>query len=450
MWVQGLLIVLLLLAPIIRGGNRPLVLLWLEILGLLLIVGLILKPGALSRVSSWSLGFVLALLLIPLLYLIPIPFSLWQQLPGHQDYAQAMRLLFEQDVMHHSLVASMSAPLSWYSWLALIPSVAVFLTTAAGSREDCWRVTLIFILLAFFEAMLGLAQYAQGPISSLRFDWEFGGTAIGTFANRDHLAGFLEMALPLSIAVALSALRQFEVEVGIHDYRKSALTLRANILFYTFLAIFILLGLVFTQSRTGVFLGMVIVLVTMLIFALKVGRRSAYGLVGGVFLAAIASAITIGLVPVLNRFTADPMQDARWKIYSATWQAVKAFFPLGSGVGTFAEVFKPFHSADLSGMFINHAHNDYLEWLTEGGLWAAILIAWFFIYYAIRWFKLIKLPRWQRYEYIQVGAGVGILAMSIHSLVDFNLHIPANQIYFALLLGLFFRVSKDSQVSKVS
>lgn len=450
MWVQGLLFFLLLLAPIIRGGNRPLALLCLEMLGLLLLVGLFIKPGGLSRVSKWSLGFVLTLFLIPLIYLIPIPFSLWEQLPGHQAYAEAMRLLFDQDIMHHNLVASMSSSLSWYSWLTLIPSIAVFLAIAAGSREICGRVTLIFMFVAFLQALVGLAQYAQGPSSFLRFDWESGGAAIGTFANRDHLAGFLEMALPLSIALALSALRRFEVEVSMHHYRKSAVSLQANTLFYTCIAVFILLGLIFTQSRTGVFLGMVIVFLMMLIFAFRETRKSTYGLIAGVFLVALAFAITIGLVPVLNRFTADPMQDARWKIYRATWDAIQAFFPLGSGIGTFAEVFKPFHSADLSGMFINHAHNDYLEWLTEGGLWAAILIVWFFIYYGIRWVKLIKLARWQRYEYIQVGAGIGILAMGIHSLVDFNLHIPANQIYFALLLGLFFRVSKDNQVSKMS
>jgi O-antigen ligase len=448
MWVQGLLLLLLLLAPIIRGGNRPLALLCLEILGLLLLVGVLLKPAGLSRVSKWSLGFILALCLIPLVYLIPIPFSIWQHLPGHQSYAEAMRLLFDQDVMHLNLVPSMSSSLSWYSWLALIPSVAVFLAIAAGSREICWHVTLVFIFFAFFQALLGLAQYVQGQSSFLRFYWEFGGKAIGTFANRDHLAGFLEMALPLSIALALSALRRFETEVSMHDYRQSAVTLQANTLFYTFVAIFILLGLIFTQSRTGVFLGVVIVLVMMLIFMLRESRKSTYGLIGSVFLVAIAFAIAIGLVPVVDRFTADPMQDARWKIYRATWEAIQAFFPVGSGVGTFAEVFKPFHTADLSGMFINHAHNDYLEWLTEGGLWAAVLIVWFFIYYGIRWVKLIKLPRWQRYEYIQVAAGIGILAMSIHSLVDFNLHIPANQIYFALLLGLFFRLSKTGSSQK--
>jgi O-antigen ligase len=449
MWAHGLLFVLLLLAPIIRGGNRPLSLLCLEVLGLLLLVALLLNPSGLSRVSKWSLGFVLVLFFTPLLYLIPIPFGLWQQLPGHQGYAEGLRLLFDEDIMHRSLAVSMSSSLSWSSWLALIPPVAVFLTIAAGSRENCRSVTLIFMYLAFFEALIGLAQYAQSPSSFLRFDWESGGLAIGTFANRDHLAGFLEMALPLAIALAVNALRQFKVEVSKYGYRKDAVSLQANTLFYTCFAIFILLGLIFTQSRTGVFLGMVVVIVTMLIFAFRIGRKSAFGLVSGVFLAAIAFAITIGLVPVLNRFTADPMQDARWEIYKGTWEAVKAFFPLGSGLGTFAEVFKPFHSASLSGAFINHAHNDYLEWLTEGGLWAALLIAWFFVYYGIRWVKLMNLQHWERYEYIQAGAGVGILAMSIHSLVDFNLHIPANQIYFALLSGLFFRVSKELASNKV-
>ena len=43
---------------------------------------------------------------------------------------------------------------------------------------------------------------------------------------------------------------------------------------------------------------------------------------------------------------------------------------------------------------------------------------------------------------MQVGAGISLLLMALHSLTDFNLHIPANAIYFALLAAVFFHRSE--------
>ena len=67
----------------------------------------------------------------------------------------------------------------------------------------------------------------------------------------------------------------------------------------------------------------------------------------------------------------DPVEEARWKIFDATVQAIGEFFPLGSGAGTFEDVLRRFHPMDLPGGTINRAHNDYLETIVEMGLPAA-------------------------------------------------------------------------------
>jgi O-antigen ligase len=125
--------------------------------------------------------------------------------------------------------------------------------------------------------------------------------------------------------------------------------------------------------------------------------------------------------------------------------AIGEFFPLGSGIGTFNQVFPRFQGADLNGMFINRAHNDYLEWMMEGGIVAAVLILAFLTFYLRRWFKVWQRGEWKTFKFIQVGAGIGLFAMILHTFVDFNLHIPANQIYFAFLAALFFHHSHDEQ-----
>ena len=96
--------------------------------------------------------------------------------------------------------------------------------------------------------------------------------------------------------------------------------------------------------------------------------------VGGVIVLLSGMAFAIGLVPVLQRFAeSDAVADSRWSIAIATLEGIGAFFPLGAGMGTFPEAFRRFHPADIP-LFVNHAHNDYLEWLFEGGLLAAGLL----------------------------------------------------------------------------
>ena len=113
------------------------------------------------------------------------------------------------------------------------------------------------------------------------------------------------------------------------------------------------------------------------------------------------------------------------------------FFPFGSGLGSFPEVYRRFQPDDIP-KFVNHAHNDYIEYLFEGGLIAAAVIVLFLVLYLRAWPRLLKLPRWGTLSFMQAGAGLGLLLMALHGLTEYNWHIPANAIYFALMAGVFF------------
>jgi hypothetical protein len=144
-------------------------------------------------------------------------------------------------------------------------------------------------------------------------------------------------------------------------------------------------------------------------------------------------------VPVLDRFsTANVVDDLRWSLFQGTVAGIRTYFPLGSGPGTFQDVFPAFQSVDVGRWFINRAHNDYLEWALEGGIAAVALIAFLLLLYAAQWRRVWSTGVWSRMRFVQVGAGIGILLILIHELVDYNLHIPANLAFFALLAGIFF------------
>ncbi|MGV7235627.1 MAG: hypothetical protein ACQ9ET_05140, partial [Nitrosomonadaceae bacterium] len=90
-------------------------------------------------------------------------------------------------------------------------------------------------------------------------------------------------------------------------------------------------------------------------------------------------------------------------------------------------------------LFINQAHNEYLEWVFDGGVLALALVVFLLVMYLRQWPQLLIKDKWNQFRFIQVGAGIGISLMLIHSFIDFNLHRPANAIFFAFLLAVFFR-----------
>lgn len=390
------------------------------------------------------------LLLLPILQLIPLPFSWWKQLSGRDFYAELMEASqLELTFLPISLVPSSSLS----SLVMILVFVAVILAVMAQPYHKLKHWAYLALGVATFEAVLGLMQYGAGPMSFLRFGPSFGGTsAAGTYTNRDHLAGLLEMMLPLAIALLLASFKsdRYQNLLGAWQKKLAALKFNAALLLLG-VTIILMLGIIFTQSRTGIFLMLLGILLSFLVFSSHLGFKKIvnFGLVA--FGVALLSAIQVGLIPVLSRFfLEDPLTDLRWPMAQATIESMPYFFPWGSGVGTFGEVFQRFQTVALNGFYIDHAHNDVLEFAFEGGLLAMAVMASFFLYYLRRWWQFWPKGRWERYHFIQAGAGISIFLMMLHSLVDFNLHVPANAIYFALVVGFFFHQEPQQHVAPLN
>jgi O-antigen ligase len=216
-------------------------------------------------------------------------------------------------------------------------------------------------------------------------------------------------------------------------------TWRMNLsVFYGAAAIAILVGLILSRSRMSIALAMLGLLLCMFVFSRRVGRNNVYGMLGTLTTVAVALATVVGLAPILSRFAVqDAASDYRWEIFATTYQAIGQFLPLGSGFGTFTNVYPRFQTPELIG-YINHVHNDYLEWILEGGLVAVAVIVAFVWFYLKRWTEVWYRGIWSTFRFIQVGAGISVLLLALHGLVDFNFHIPANAIYFSFLAGVFF------------
>ena len=127
-------------------------------------------------------------------------------------------------------------------------------------------------------------------------------------------------------------------------------------------------------------------------------------------------------------------------IWSDTLSLIHANPILGTGLGTFAEAFRPFQT-HLVDLHIDHAHNDYLEFASETGA-VGFSLLFLPIFYLLGRMILSFLRDHRRYRSaILLGCIGSTLGLLVHSLTDFNLQIPANAIIFAVILGIGYKAA---------
>lgn len=427
----ALAVVLLALAPLYRGGNRPLALLALECVALAGLALALLPSAARQRIplGAWLLAGLL--IAVPLVQLIPVPVAAWGALPGRAPFVTTL-----VDVAGATSHAISVVPFETeYAALALLPVLAMLFLGAQLRTSQVRTATQVLVAVAAVQAVAGLMQYGMlgGGAASAR--------ASGTFVNPNHFAGLLLMVLPI-------ALMGLAVEIGdrtrervrgrgmIGVFKRAVASKGLKVLAAAVVAVLILVAIVYSRSRAGIALAAIGVALTTLAAAPRVGGPRAYGVIGLVLAIAVGVALAIGLIPVVDRFAeTDMLDDDRWPMIMGAIGMAGQFFPMGSGTGTFAALYPPFQPAGILA-FVHRAHNEYVEWIVEGGLLALVAILFAVALYAIRVVLLARATERHRVHYLQVGAALGVLLMALHSLVDFNLRIPANAMVFAFLSGV--------------
>src|ERR1039457_4046230 len=138
-----------------------------------------------------------------LLQLVPLPPALVALLSPYRYHAlQAARIALGRDPL--AWMALSAAPAATLAGLLfVVPAMAAFLAAGEMARwwaGRMWLVAAPVLVLAWLEAVLGLVQFffmrMAGPDAA---------SVSGTYVNRDHFAGLLEMAFPLAVMGALSS-----------------------------------------------------------------------------------------------------------------------------------------------------------------------------------------------------------------------------------------------------
>ncbi|HMG36209.1 MAG TPA: O-antigen ligase family protein [Blastocatellia bacterium] len=353
-------------------------------------------------------------------------------------------------------------PLAGFLVLGLIQSVAV---GSGGHRMSLSRdveatraaVVVIFFLIAMFvvasnlfptgERLRALAVFliAYGFILAVfaivqHLTWDgklfwirpvksasgFG----GPFVNRNHFAGYMEMLVPVSLAMALSRSLKSEQR-----------------LLCGFAAIMMSISIAASLSRGGMVslaASLVFMAVSSIWLARARGRRSSrIASVGqvGLFVSLVLACVLAGVYwvgadsGIAERIAGKDgaLATSRHVIWSDTAKMVLANPITGVGLGAFETSF-PLYSRSDGSQTVEYAHNDYLQALADGGVVAGALALWFVIVAGRAFVKAIK-SHDERDRVLALGFGTGIFALLVHSLFDFNLQIPSNALMFLLLVA---------------
>lgn len=336
-------------------------------------------------------------------------------------------------------------------------------------------VWFVYALIAsgVFQALLGgflLSIHAQYEVATVALVHDITSGIVGTFVNRNHFAGYMEMCLALGIGMMVAQLHGVSSK-GQHRFVVSVLEfILSPAMCLRLMLVVMVVALVLTRSRmgnAGFFAAMLLAGVVYIVLARRATRMMMLLLISLIIIDVWVIGKWVGLDKVAQRLEATPLTimaaaqpDRQHKglgreqsLEERTLPAEFALgilrdFPLtGTGAGTFYTTFPRYRLMGIP-YYYDHAHNDYLELLTEYGLPASTLFALFLA------LTLVQIARTLRHHRLPLARGIGfgvlmaMLALLIHSTVDFNLQIPANALTFTVIMALVWvaaRIDKKTE-----
>ena len=233
-----------------------------------------------------------------------------------------------------------------------------------------------------------------------------------TYVNHNHFAGYLEMAIPVALAMLVR--------------KKSPLLLAALAVMAS--------AFVFTQSR-GAWICLTASLFIMGIALIKnkvINAKSIFVLLWLVMVVVLIAYANKSAVSKRMDSVAVVMTEGRElrpQIWQGAFKMIIANPVIGTGIGTFDRAFNRYRPIRLNSIRAEFAHNDYINMAAEMGMAAPLIMLWIFFAVVRRGFAKGQHP-------LTFGCAAGVLSLALHGFVDFNFHIPANMLLFVVLIAV--------------
>ncbi|MFO7898266.1 MAG: O-antigen ligase family protein [Planctomycetota bacterium] len=445
----GLVLALLFVAPIPIGGEA----LWAQgalFIGVSAAVALWLAGaavrGSLPVARTPALGFAVLFFLLALLQVTPLPADLVGQL---SPAAQATRLdAFGPAAAPETTTLSLHPYATKTALFRYGACFLIFLLVASlvrSKRAVAW-VAGMLLAAALFQVIYAMGESVSGGdhifwVEKVYYRDKF----TGTFLNKNHFAGFLEMVLPLAVGLVVA------VEATSRPFRPRDTVQR------------VVLGLQSGDVQKRIALGVPVVLLAvgvaaslsrsaviaslaglsgLAIAALISGAKGPRRIVGALLIAVLGAGAIFVSGPVLSHFEAGftgrmASMRVRLDMLQSSFALMRDFPLVGTGLNTLRHVFGPYQSMNLGNVHVDYLANDWAQIICETGfLGFAIVTLGFLVFLA-----LTVVAAWRRHDrfcrWVALGCVAGAVVMLLHSFSDFNLsRITSNAMLFAAILGL--------------
>jgi O-antigen ligase len=389
-----------------------------------------LRDGLPTRLASTGLLLAGLTFVLGLMHLVPLPLSLWQLLPARETVNEALRLAGE---MPASLPLTLSPDGTKGALLAMLVPLAAFVAVLSLKRRECIAVSGAVFLCGLIGVLIGLLQRFLGDASGLYLYGTAGNLAVGTFGNRNFFATQMVITIPMAAAFIMAWREKLHVNPVV-------LTLFSIVCLAMLLS-----GLAASGSRSGIILGSIAILLTaLLVFRLssQEGRTANVSKLSVVIVVLLVVISQVGMITITRFVETDAMEDFRSTVFAVTTEAFWAFFPFGSGLGSFVPVYQMFEKpTDIIQNYVNAAHSDWLQVLLEGGAPVVVLLALFVVWYLTGLAKSLRAPAQDYGTSHMRAAALAMLLILLHAVVDFPLRVPAILVMFGAFCGLLALIS---------
>lgn len=377
---------------------------------------------------KYLVSFAAGLFALLIFHLVPLPPFALHMLSATEATTQILR---QAGVEPSWLPISLAPYRTWNSLLAMIgPLAALVLLIRCRSNLQS-TLLLVVIVLSLLSGVIGLVQITKASSSLYFYDITNIGSAVGLMANRNHNALLLATLFPMLAIYASTDIRSSQ-----HRKIKTWFAITAGLLVVPLLLV--------TGSRGGLLIGLIGLLSGLILYwqhrqplaqyqkkSERINLRMGFGLI------AVAIA-TLGILffrsQTISRFFAAEVQgDLRYLTFRPLLQMTQDYFPIGSGIGTFDEIFRldePYEQ--LSPGYFNHAHNDWLELLLTGGVAAGLLMLMAFCSWAwATWIVLRCQTDTIGIAFARLGLVI-IFMTGVSSIFDYPLRVPSLALLFVI------------------
>lgn len=403
-------------------------------------------PEAFARLSRfrWPLGLLGAFCALQWFQLVPLPAAMLAFLSPEtlavQDGVADLQLSL--DPQQTRIYAALS-----FAYFSCFLVSTVVIRDAA--RLD--KLAQVLVYSGLLQALVGVVLFSLGARYPLFFFDVVHANVLGTYGNRNHFAGYMEICLSIGIGLMLSRLgsgRDWRWRGNWKQRLQAAFEFMLSPkMRLRMILVIMVIGLVLTRSRmgnAGFFAAMLIVGVISIILSRKLAPATVMLIASLVIVDVVIVGTWVGLEKVVQRVQQTGMTEAeglksesveaRQSAAKHALDLVNDFPVFGTGAGSFYGTYSRYRT-DRPGYW-DHTHNDYVEMAADYGLLGVGILGAFVLLTLAKGVQILRKRRSSLARGMAFGVLMAVVALIIHSTVDFNLQLPANALTLVVVMSM--------------